>query len=215
LAGGLLGVILFSTLFAGAYKAYELRNRHAQTFSSASTARIVNLFLPDSMFEASIGGAGIGIATTGAAAALTGNRALTLAEGDWDRNFVELGLFAGWIFVTLRITFALWLASISLRAARKGELMALLLASFSAVAILQSSITMHTAYAHFAWFAAGLTMAAARDTLAPIGARAAGTATMPPRRGMVGWPVSLSRAAPTGPRPSGPPVKDSMEVRSH
>ena len=54
------------------------------------------------MFEASIGGEGIGIATTGAAAFATGQRELTLAENDWDRNFIELGIFVGWIFVALR-----------------------------------------------------------------------------------------------------------------
>ena len=44
-----------------------------------------------------------------------------MAEGDWDRNFIELGLVVGWIFVALRIMFALWLLLISVRAARSGD----------------------------------------------------------------------------------------------
>ena len=98
--------------------------------------------------------------------------------------------------MALRWTFALWLVWISLRAARKGDLTALLLASFAALAIFQSQITMHTVYAHLAWFAAGLTMAAARSALAPVSARAVGTGTMPPRRGVVGWRAPFNPPAP-------------------
>ena len=162
LGAGLLVTALFATLFAGAYKGYEHRNLSARTFSGTTTERIAGLFLPKSMFEASIGGEGIGLGTTGAAAVLSGKRALTMGENDLDRNFIELGLFAGWIFVALRVTFALWLVSISVRAARKGDMRALLIASFAALAIFQMQITMHTVYAHLAWFAVGLTMAAAR-----------------------------------------------------
>jgi hypothetical protein len=199
LAGGLLVAAMFSTLFAGAYNAYQQRNTAAGTFSDATTLRIVNMVLPRSMFEASIGGEGIGIATTGAAVVLKGERMLTLAEGDWDRNFIELGLFAGWIFVALRIAFALWLVSISVRAARKGDPTALLLVSFAAFAILQSQITMHTAYAHLSWFAVGLTMAAARFALAPGGATAVGIGTMSPRRSMIGWHAPPSPSFPRAP----------------
>jgi hypothetical protein len=181
LAGVLAVTALFSTLLPEAYRAYESRNETAGTFSSLSTQRIADMILPPSMFEASIGGAGIGAATTGAAAYSTGRRELK-AEGDWHRNFIELGLFGGWIFVGLRIMFTLWLVSISVRAARSGDSMALLLATFAALAIFQSQITMHTTYAHLAWFAVGLTMAAARAALAPVGARAVGTRTMPLRR---------------------------------
>ena len=101
---------------------------------------------------------------------------------------MELGLVVGWIFVALRIVFALWLVSIGVRAARRGDPMSLLLASFAALAIFQGQITMHTAYAHLAWFAVGLTMAAARVAWAPRAAQAVGTATMRPRRGNVSWP---------------------------
>ena len=77
-------------MFAGVYKAYEQRNINARRFPSTTTERIIGMFLPHSMFEASIGGVGIGIGTTGAAAVLTGERAFTLAEGDLDRNFSNL-----------------------------------------------------------------------------------------------------------------------------
>jgi hypothetical protein len=190
LALSLLTVALLSSILSGAYRAYEQRNIDAGTFSNATTERIVDLLLPRSMFEASIGGVGIGIGTTGAAAFSTGERALTVAEGDWDRNFIELGIVFGWVFVGLRIVFALWLAWIGFRSARKGDPTALLLASFAAVAIFQSQITMHTVYAHLTWFAAGLTMAAARFALTPENVRAVATERMPPhRRGMIGWPA--------------------------
>jgi hypothetical protein len=154
--------------------------------------------LPQTMFEATISGAGIGLGTTGSAAySADGNnqylqdssgRRLTMGEGDWGRNFLELGLVLGWTFVALRIVFALWLVSIGVRAARSGDLMPLLLASFAAFAIFQSQITMHTAYAHLAWFAVGLTMAAARLAWAPRVGQAVAPAMMRPPRGNLGWP---------------------------
>jgi hypothetical protein len=192
LAGGLVVATLFSTLLPEAYKAYEQRNENAGTFSSRSTERIAQMILPRSMFEASIGGIGIGLASTGASAfkSTTGTRSLTV-EGDWDRNFTELGIILGSIFVALRIMFALWLVSISVHAARRGDLMALLLATFAALAIFQSQITMHTVYAHLTWFAVGLTMAAARVAWAPGAAQAAGPAAMRPGRGDVSWPLPV------------------------
>ena len=157
------------------------------------------MFLPNAMFEASVVGEGIGMGTMSASAALTGKSNFTyftMAEGDIDRNFLELGLFSGWIFVALRLTFAVWLAWISLRAARKGDMTALLLSSFSAFAIFQSQMTMHTVYAHLAWFAAGLTMAAARFARAPVSARVAETGWMAPRRVVGGWRPSFDPPVP-------------------
>jgi hypothetical protein len=139
------------------------RNVDANTFSRGTVDRILSMFLPDA-FEASIGGEGIGTTATGAAVLISGKRALTY-EGDWDRNFTELGVFLGLIFVGLRVSFATWLGVIGLRAVAKGNATALLLASFASPAIFSNQITMHTAYAHLAWFAAGLTMAAARPSL--------------------------------------------------
>jgi hypothetical protein len=182
LLAALLIAGLFSTVFGGAYKAYEERNRIANTFSGNTTERIIHTFLPNSMFEASIGGIGIGLGTTGIAATVKGWRTYGLAEGDLDRNFLELGLFCGWIFVALRWALALWLVLISLRAARSGDSTALLLSCFAAVAIFQSQMTMHTVYAYLAWFAAGLTMAAAR--FAPVSAWMPEPRWMPRHRGV-------------------------------
>ncbi len=169
LAAGILVAVLFTTVFTKAYDAFESRNRAARTFSNVTTERIVGMFLPRWMFESSIEGIGIGIATTGAAAFETGERALTHAESDWDRNFVELGLINGGVFVALRIAFSAWLVWLGFRAARMGDPTTFVLACFAGPAILTTQITMHTVYAHFAWFAAGLTMAAARCALMPRG----------------------------------------------
>lgn len=166
-AAALVVLVLFTTVFARAYEAYGERNRSARTFSEATIHRMVGAFAPYWMFEAPVEGEGIGMATTGAAAIMTGERALTLAEADWDRNFVELGIIGGWVFVLLRIWFSIWLGWIGFRAARRGDATALVLAAFAAPAILIMQITMHTVYAHFAWFAAGLTIAAARCALLP------------------------------------------------
>ena len=131
---------------------------------------------------------GIGIGTTGAAAfslakryADSSGRHLTMGEGDWIGILSSLACrwldFRG---VTFRVCA---LARVDkFRAARSGDLMALLLASFAALAIFQGQITMHTAYAHLAWFAAGLTMAAARAAWAPGAARVGRNRMMPPRR---------------------------------
>ena len=109
-----------------------------------------------------------------------------MGEGDWDRNFSELGLVVGSIFVGLRMVFAFWLLLLGVRVARSGDIRSLLLASFAAFAIFQGQITLHTAYGHLAWFAVGLTMAAARAAWAPEVAQAVRPATMRPRRGS--WP---------------------------
>jgi hypothetical protein len=193
---------LFSTVFGEALKAYEVRNAQARTFSGDTTERIRGLFLPKSMFEASLAGAGIGMGTISASAALTGQSRFlrfTLAEGDIDRNFLELGLISGWIFVALRYSFAAWLLWIGFRAARKGDAMALMLSCFSALAIFQAPITMHTVYAHLAWFAAGLTIAAAGFARAPVGAGGAETGWVPPRAVRGGWRTSF-----------GPPVTAAL-----
>lgn len=160
-----LTIVLFANIFTRALVAYEERNRVARTFSDATVERIVGMFVPRWMFEASLEGEGIGIALTGATAVLTGERKLTLAETDWDRNFVELGLLGGTAFVLLRITFSIWLVSVAFRAARRGAMIPLILASHAAPAILISQITMHTAYAQLAWMGAGLTIASARQEL--------------------------------------------------
>jgi hypothetical protein len=167
LAAGLVVFVLFATVFVRAYEAYTARNRSAGTFSEATVERVAGMFLPRNFWEVPLAGEGIGIATTGAAAVMTGDRALTLAENDWDRNLVELGLLGGSLLIILRVTFAIWLAKVSLRATRKGDAMALLLACFAVPTILVTPITMHTVYGHFAWFGAGLTMAAVKCASRP------------------------------------------------
>jgi hypothetical protein len=198
LTGGLVVVALLLAV-PGIQAAYDSRNTSARTFSGETIERITQMVLPPTMFEASIGGIGIGRGSTGAAAYsneakrnadASGRR--FMAESDRDRNFLELGLVVGWILVALRIAFTLWLLLIALRAARSGDPMSLLLASFAAPAIYQGQITMATAYGHLAWFAAGLTMAAARAAWAPRAAHMVGTATMRPRRGNVSWPAPVS-----------------------
>jgi hypothetical protein len=197
LTAALLIGALFSTVFGEAYKAYEQRNVEAKTFSGTTTERIRGLLLPKSMFEASLAGVGIGMGTISASAARTGQSKFlrfTLAEGDLDRNFLELGLISGWIFVALRYAFAAWLVWISFRAARKGDATALMLSCFSAFAIFQAQITMHTVYAHLAWFAAGLTIAAAGFARPPVDRPVAGWIAS--REGGGGWRSSF-----------GPPVR--------
>ena len=67
LVGGLVVAALLSAL-PGMEAAYESRNRTAGTFSSDTTDRIAGMLLPQNMFQAPIGGAGIGVGSTGAAA---------------------------------------------------------------------------------------------------------------------------------------------------
>jgi hypothetical protein len=194
--------------------AYESRNRTAGTFSSETIDRIAGMLLPLNMFQAPIGGAGIGVGSTGAAAYSdsegknrygdASGRRLTMGEGDWDRNFSELGLVVGSIFVGLRMVFAFWLLLGSVRVARSGDMMSLLLASFAAFAMFQGQITLHTTYGHLIWFAVGLTMAAAR---APEVAQAVRPATMRPRR--VSWPPPVKPPITGTPQwgAHGPPSK--------
>jgi hypothetical protein len=178
LVGGLVAVTMLFAL-PGIYAAYDNRNKTAGTFTSSSVDRIVDALLPNAS-EAPIVGQGIGFGTTGAAVLIKGERRLRMGESDWSRNFNELGLVVGWIFVGLRVLFALWLLSIGVRAARNGDPTSLLLASFAAVAVFNAQITMHTAYGHLTWFAVGLTMAAARVGWSAGTAPIAGPTTVRP-----------------------------------
>jgi hypothetical protein len=198
LLGGLVAAALLAAL-PGMEAAYESRNRTARTFSSVSVKRIVATLLPSQMFEAPIVGRGIGVGTTASAAysakgpshyADASGRRLTMGETDWSRNFNELGLVVGSVFVAMRIVFALWLLLISVRAARNGDPRSLILASFASLAIFNAQITMHTAYGHLTWFAVGLTMAAARVGWSPRTAPIVGPTTMGPRHGNR-WPPPI------------------------
>lgn len=181
---------LFATVFTDALEAYAKRNEEAQTFSMATVERIVNAFVPNWLLEETALARGIGMASTGASAALAGERGLTAGESDIDRNIAELGVLLGTPLLVLRYSFAIWLGLAALAAATRGRGEALIFAAYAVPQIAIGPVTAHTVYAHLAWMAAGLAMAAARAAqTAPVTAGV----SQPAPRGRPGLPIRASR----------------------
>jgi hypothetical protein len=109
-------------------------------------------------------GAGLGLGTNAAAGLLTGERTFLLAEGEWERVVRESGPILGFAFIGLRLAILIQLGRVALQALnRKNPLPALL---FFAVLpqMLNGQFGVPTTLG-FAVFIAGLTLAAAQESM--------------------------------------------------
>lgn len=84
------------------------------------------------------------------------------AETDWARHVVDLGPLLGPLYIAFRVALATWLLVVAVRALRsRGDPLALMLAVYACVQILQGQLTGHGSVHGFAWVFGGLALAAA------------------------------------------------------
>jgi hypothetical protein len=115
-------------------------------------------------------GKGLGLGTNAGAAYVTGGRAFLLAENEWDRIVLEVGLVLGTMFIVLRIAIVISVLNVAIAAFRRGNSLPALLFSASWMDMLISQFGQPTALG-FAVFMCGLSLAAAQgvpeDVAAP------------------------------------------------
>jgi hypothetical protein len=114
--------------------------------------------LPDIPFF----GAGLGLGTNVGATLLTGKMQFLISEGEWGRIFLEMGPLFGILFVGFRIALALRLGKESLRSAKAGNLLPLVLFSACAVNLFSGQIAQPTTLG-FTVLGAGLCWTALRQ----------------------------------------------------
>jgi hypothetical protein len=113
------------------------------------------------LFDLPFFGAGLGVGTNVGAAVLTGKTQFLISEGEWGRNLLEMGPLFGTLFIVLRVALTFHLGRESLRAARKGHLLPLLLFSACAVNLFSGQIAQPTTLG-FTVLGAGLCWAAVK-----------------------------------------------------
>jgi len=125
-------------------------------------------------------GYGVGMAGNGAVnlgVMINGESVLKLAEEDWSRHVIELGPLLALLFIAYRVSFALWLGLRAIRASsQSGEMLAILLWAYVAVALTEGQLTGHGLVNGFGWIYVGMCMAAASPK---IWARPAAGAVVP------------------------------------
>lgn len=107
---------------------------------------------------------GIGLGLGGNASVQLGYLVREDIEEDWSRNFMELGLVLGPLYVLFRIALVVWLFKGGLGATRRsGNLLPLLLVVFAAVPLFNGQITAHGTVNGYGWLFAGFAIAAIRS----------------------------------------------------
>jgi hypothetical protein len=96
------------------------------------------------IFDIPFFGAGLGVGTNVGATILTGKMQFLVSEGEWGRNLLEMGPLFGTLFIGLRMALTFYLGRESVRAARSGHLLPLLLFSACAVNLLSGQIAQPT-----------------------------------------------------------------------
>lgn len=111
------------------------------------------------IFDLPFFGAGLGVGTNVGSTLLTGKMQFLISEGEWGRNLLEMGPIFGALFIAFRIALTIFLGRESLRAARQGHLLPILLFSACAVNIFSGQIAQPTTLG-FTVLGAGLSWAA-------------------------------------------------------
>ena len=76
----------------------------------------------------SVFGQGLGLGTNVGASMVAGTTGFMLAESEWSRIMMESGLLVGGLFLCYRVAVCVLLAMVGLRAAKKGDMLPMLLA---------------------------------------------------------------------------------------
>jgi hypothetical protein len=127
-------------------------------------------------------GAGLGVGTNVGAALLTGKMQFLMSEGEWGRVLLEMGPLFGLLFIGFRIALTVRLGRDSLEAARRSDLLPIVLFSACAVSLFSGQISQPTTLG-FTVLGAGLCWASLRgrvDSSVPSDAKSA--VQLPPTR---------------------------------
>jgi hypothetical protein len=104
-------------------------------------------------------GYGIGIGTNVGAQRLSGRRGFIVGEGAWEASLGELGVPLGLAFLLWRVSLAIWILRLALRAATEGNRLPLILTGATFLDVLLGQLSQPTGLG-FIVLGAGLTLAA-------------------------------------------------------
>jgi hypothetical protein len=104
-------------------------------------------------------GYGIGIGTNVGAQRISGRRGFIVAEGAWGASLGELGVPLGLAFLLWRVSLAIWILRLALRAATEGNRLPLILTGACFLDVLFGQLSQPTGLG-FIVLGAGLTLAA-------------------------------------------------------
>jgi hypothetical protein len=107
-------------------------------------------------------GMGLGMGTNVGATLMTGGRTFLISEGEWGRLIGEMGIFIGFIVITLRSLLILDMFKQSWKSIGKQNFLPWLLFSFVLTSVLQGQWAQPTALG-FSVFAGGLLLASLKD----------------------------------------------------
>lgn len=107
-------------------------------------------------------GYGIGLGTNVGAQRISGQLTFLVGEGAWDATMGELGLPLGLAFLLWRLSLALWVSRLALRASARGNRLPLILLGASFLNVLGGQLGQPTGLG-FVVVSAGLTLAACND----------------------------------------------------
>lgn len=116
----------------------------------------------DDAMKAPSEGAGLGVGSNVGATLLTGRAGFLLAEAEWPRMILELGPFVGTAFLGMRVGLLAWMLGLSLRRAKAGSMLPVLLLGACGLGILNGVWGQPTVLG-FAMFGSGLCLAAMRQ----------------------------------------------------
>jgi hypothetical protein len=127
-------------------------------------------------------GVGLGVGTNVGAALLTGKMQFLMSEGEWGRVLLEMGPLFGLLFIAFRIALTLRLGRDSLEAARRSDLLPIVLFSACAVSLFSGQIAQPTTLG-FTILGAGLCWSCLhRESGFPAEAESASAVSLPAAR---------------------------------
>lgn len=167
---GLAGLVAFNItlipFFSQGIEVTTTRINNASEYESSSggfLVRFVNTFLGpfNSTEPIPFIGYGLGLGTNVGAALTTGKVTFLLAEEEWQRIVLESGFLLGLLYIILRISLVLWIATNCYRSAVVGNILPILLFGSCALLLLNGQFGQPTTLG-FAVLVGGLCLASRR-----------------------------------------------------
>lgn len=176
-------IAIFQRAFDEGVEAFSTRMRESEHVEGGIRGFIWRIISPFAnslpmMVEVPLFGYGLGVGTNVGAKLLTGQTDFVLAEDEWERVIAESGALLGGAYLLIRVLLAFQIAGMSVRAARVGHFLPLLLAAAAGVPIVTGQFGQTTTLG-FTCFTAGLCLASMH---LPAAAAAAVVAAKQPAR---------------------------------